>query len=337
MKKKFLIIITISVFFLLTILGGVFFYLFNFYQSAPSADITSYAFTINEGETVSQIANNLQKECFIKHELMFRYVVRKEGFILQAGEYQIPKNLNVNELASKLTKGTFDTKITIIEGWRREEIADYLLSNNVLPKITANETDVFSLRLNIINKIKEGYFYPDTYVLPKNTNLSELIQIVKNSFNLKVDNKLISQFQTQGLTLDEAVILASIVEREARTSESRMIVAGILLKRWQNDWPLEADATVQYSIADRDCVNKSNCTWWTKEITENDLAIDSPFNTRKNLGLPPEAICNPSLSSMQAVADPNKTEYWFYLTGKDGKMYYAKTLTEHNENIAKYL
>src|SRR3989339_82164 len=324
MKKK---IFVIGIVLFILIAGiGVSFYLFNFYQTAPSTEIITYPFTINEGETVSTIAKNLQSEGFIRNELMFRYIVRKEGLVLQAGEYQLAKNLDVKNLASRLTLGTFDTKITIIEGWRREEIADYLFSNNVLPEITANETDIFSLRLNIINKIKEGYFFPDTYVLPKNTNLSQLIQIVKDSFNSKVESEMISQFQTQGLTVDEAVILASIVEREARTAESRKVVAGILLKRWQNDWPLEADATVQYVIADRDCINKSDCTWWTKEITEDDLNLNSLFNTRKNLELPPEAICNPSLSSLQAVADPTETDYWFYLTGNDGKMYYAETL-----------
>lgn len=336
-KTKIFVTILIIVFTLL--LSGVILgiYLFNFYQSAPSDDSNLYSFTVNEGETVAEIAKNLKQNGFIRQDIIFRYVVKRNRLVLQAGEYKLPRNLSVADLASSLTHGTFDTKITIIEGWRREEIADYLMAQNILPQITDQETDIFKLRLDIINKIKEGYFFPDTYILPKTTTLAELIQVAKDSFASKVDSQMVAQYETQGLTLDHAIIFASIVEREAKTSAARAVVAGILLKRWQNDWPLEADATIQYAIADRDCVGKTECQWWMEDISSEDLEIDSAFNTRKNLGLPPEAICNPSLSSLQAVATPQETEYWYYLTGTDGKMYYAKTLEEHNENIAKYL
>lgn len=331
-----------SFIFLFLIIGvGTALFLFNFYQSAPSEDATLYPFIITQGETVEEIGRGLENQGFIHHQLMFRYIVKKEGYVLQAGEFSIPKNLDVSSLAQQLTVGLSNTQITIIEGWRREEIAEYLVTTNLYnittPEASENESFQLELRSELLNKIKEGYFYPETYTLSKNTSLSELVQIVNSTFDSQIDEKMKLQFSAHGLTLDEAVILASIVEREARTAESRAMVAGILFKRYQNGWPLEADATVQYAMADRDCVNTIDCTWWSKEIYEEDLAIDSPYNTRKYTGFPPTPICNPSLSSLQAVAELVETEYWFYLTGNDGKMHYAQTLEEHNQNILTYL
>ena len=336
-KKNILFIFLITAIILVVIglLGGL--YVFNYYQSAPSDDLTLYPFTITSGETAADIALRLEQDGFIQHELMFRYVVLKEEIVLQAGEYQISKNLSVTDLASELTLGTFDTEITILEGWRREEIVDYLFAENMLPQISQRDKGILQTRLDLINKIKEGYFFPDTYILSKDTSLSELVQIANDNFNAKVDQEILLKFEAQGLTLDQAIILASIVEREANTTESRPVVASILLKRYQSDWPLEADATVQYVMADRDCVNVIECQWWSKDIYEADLQLDSPYNTRKYFGFPPEAICNPSLESIRAVAEATSTDYWFYLTGHDGKMYYSKTLEEHNQNIVNQL
>jgi len=106
-------------------------------------------------------------------------------------------------------------------------------------------------------------------------------------------------------------------------------VAGILIKRGENDWPLQIDATVQYILG-----KKGN--WWP-QINGGDLKIDSLYNTYKNKGLPPGPICNPGLASIKAVLYPQKTDFWFYLSDKTGKMHYAKTNEEHNNNIRKYL
>ncbi len=336
MKKVFLILITIIL--LLGILGaGLGWYYFNYYQSAPSNEATLYPFTVSSGESVPEIAVRLENEGFIRHALMFRYIVKQNSLVLQAGAFELPKNLGVKDLATRLTLGVFDTQITLLEGWRREEIVQYLFESHLLPEISDRDKSELTIRNEVSQKIKEGYFYPDTYTLSQNTTLSELITIVNESFANQVDEAMMAKFNEQGLSLDQAVILASIVEREAKTDQSRKMVAGILLNRLRADWPLEADATVQYAMADETCINKTDCVWWSKEIYEADLQIDSPYNTRKYPGLPPEAICNPSLSSLSAVSQPTKSDYWFYLTGTDGKMYYAKTLEEHNQNIANHL
>ena len=134
--------------------------------------------------------------------------------------------------------------------------------------------------------------------------------------------------------MKQVLILASLVEREARQSSTREKVAGIILKRYLADWPLQIDATVQYVLG----YQPNEKSWWKKELSEEDLKIDSPFNTYINKGLPPDPICNPSLSSIKAVinADEN-TPYWYYLTDNQGVMHYAITLEEHQNNINKYL
>jgi UPF0755 protein len=125
--------------------------------------------------------------------------------------------------------------------------------------------------------------------------------------------------------------MASIIEREAK-GDDRFIVSGILWKRIANNWPLQVDASLQYAKG----YNKKEQTWWAPPLGI-DRDIDSPYNTYKNLGLPPGPICNPSELSINAAANPKDSEYWFYITGNDGQMYYAKTQAEHDTNVAKYL
>jgi UPF0755 protein len=125
-----------------------------------------------------------------------------------------------------------------------------------------------------------------------------------------------------------------MVEREARTDESRQQVASVMLNRIEDEMKLDIDATVQYAIG----YDKTENSWWKKNLTFDDLEIESPYNTYRNANIPPAPICNPSLSSIQAVANADKnTPYYFYITDPNGNMHYAETLEQHNANIDKYL
>jgi UPF0755 protein len=161
-----------------------------------------------------------------------------------------------------------------------------------------------------------------------------VLSIINNNFKNKFNEDLHSQAVNKKLTEKEVLILASLVEREARQPATRQKVASILLKRYLEGMPLQVDATVQYVLG----YQPAEKSWWKKELTFDDLKIASPYNTYVNEGLPPGPICNPSLSSIEAVinADPN-TPYWYYLTDKNGVMHYAVTLEEHQNNINKYL
>jgi UPF0755 protein len=180
----------------------------------------------------------------------------------------------------------------------------------------------------------EGYLFPDTYLIPEQATAGGIIEILVNNYYRRFDDSLKAKAKKNGLSEKEVLILASLVEKEGRNDADRQKVASIILKRYRKDWPLQIDATIQYALG----YQANEKTWWKKVLTADDLSIDSPYNTYKNTGLPPGPICNPGLSSITAVANANvNTPYWYYLSDKNGKMHYSKTLEEHNANIKSYL
>jgi len=300
-------------------------------------------FVIKENESVSSISSRLQKEGLIKDAFAFRIFVRFScrGFSflnlttwfreypvksclagnIQAGSFKLSPKMTLSEIAIGLTKGRLDSWVKIVEGMRVEEMAAIFAKNY---KIT--EKDFLDIS-------KEGYMFPDTYLFKVNSNATEIAQKMLSTFDLKVTPKIREKIKAQGLTLEEGIILASILERESRNTEERFVVAGILYNRLRNGWKLEADATVQYALGYDD----KEKTWWRKRLFEEDLKVDSPYNTRRYTGLPPAPICSPGLSAIKAIAEPAKTDYFFYLHDSKGEIHYAKTLEEHNQNKAKYL
>jgi UPF0755 protein len=285
---------------------------------------TSKIFVIKEGESLNKIANDLASEGLIRNKIIFYLIVKRLGIEkkIQAGDFRISENMTATEVAKNLTHGTLDIWITLIEGTRKEEMAQVISKNLDIPEV------------EFIKSTNEGYIFPDTYLVPRTANLKTVLSIIDNNFKNKFNEKLLQEIKNKKLTEKQVLILASLVEREARQPATRQKVASIILKRYLNDMPLQIDATVQYALG----YQVDEKTWWKNVLTTDDLKIDSPYNTYKNKGLPPEPICNPSLSSIEAVvnADPS-TPYWYYLTDKNGVMHYAATLEEHDANINKYL
>lgn len=277
-------------------------------------------FTISQGESVSQIANRLEKEKLINNSLSFKIIVKLLTLEknIQAGDYQLSPAMDAKTIAQTLTLGSFDIWVTIPEGLRKEEIAGRLASS-----VNVNKEEFISLA-------REGYIFPDTYLIPKESSVKDILKIMEANFNKKISGVYNASNSSE---LNKVIILASIVEREAKHEEDRPIIAGILAKREKADWPLEADATVQYALG-YDEVEK---TWWKKNLTTDDLQINSPYNTRKNAGLPPAPIANPGLAAIKAVVNQKDSKYWYYLSDNNGTMHYAITLEEHNRNVSKYL
>jgi UPF0755 protein len=314
----------IKVLFILLISISALFYLFYREGSLPvnKTNTTTKTFLIKNGEPLDTIVNNLESEGFIRNKVIFYLIVKRLGIErkIQAGEFQLALNMNANEIANNLTHGTSDSSITLIEGMRKEEMAEIISKTLNIPSI------------EIVRKTNEGYIFPDTYMVPKNATFDTVYSIIKNN------NKFVKALQNikkkSKLTEKEVLILASLVEREARLPSTREKIAGIILKRYLADWPLQIDATVQYILG----YQPNEKSWWKKYLTEEDLRIDSPYNTYKNKGLPPDPICSPSLSSIEAVINANSsTPYWYYITDNNGVMHYSVTLEEHESNVQKYL
>jgi UPF0755 protein len=280
-------------------------------------------FVIKKGESTTTFSERLEEEKLIKSAVMFRIYLKLTGLDkkIQAGSFRLSSAESAKEIALSLTEGRLDKWVTIIEGLRREEVADIIAEDFDI------DTDEF------LKEAVEGELFPDTYLISTTATEEQILTILRTNFNKKFGEDLEKQAAKNKLNKKEVVILASIVERETQVEEQRAVIAGILLKRWRQGMSIAADATTQYALG----YSEEEKTWWRKNLTEEDLKINSPYNTRARTGLPPGPICSPSLASIEAVAKPATSDYYFYLHDEDGNVHYAKTYAEHQQNIAKYL
>jgi UPF0755 protein len=319
--KKFIIFILILAF----VGGGAWLFFNEGQRPVDKADKTSKIFVVKPGEAMNSIINDLAAQGFIRNRIVFYLIVKQQGIEtkVQAGDFRLSPSMSAYEIADQLTHGTLDKWVTIREGLRKEEVAE----------IIAKEFDVSETEFTQL--AKEGYLFPDTYLIPTNATAQNIIDIMERTFEQKFTPEMKNKAAKRGLTSEQVVILASLVEREARTDADRQGVASIMLKRLENDWPLDLDATVQYALG-YDTHEKS---WWRKGLYQEDLkTTKSLYNTYLNQGLPPGPICSPGVSSLNAVinADPS-TPYWFYIADNTGKTHFAKTTEEHERNVDKYL
>lgn len=318
--KILFVLFPIIVLLLLTGIFGI-----MLFQPVDKGDTTPMLFVVNQGESISNIAKKLENQKLIRNRYVFLFEVRHLGLEnkIQAGDFRLSKNQTPSQIAQHLTTGTLDVWVRIIEGWRAEEVAAEL------------KKQVPAYEESWVSELKkdEGYLFPDTYLIPKNADIKLVFKILKGNFDSKMA-QLKGDVGKNGLSLEGAIILASIVEREARSSEVKTQVASILLKRFNIGMKLDADATVQYALG----FQPTEKSWWKKSLTTDDLKVRSPYNTYTNAGLPPTPISNPGFASLQAVfdADPS-TPYLYYLHDSQGNSYYSKTLEEHEANKAKHL
>lgn len=297
-------------------------------QVSPiSANKNTQVFVVAKGDSVNNIGDKLQKEGLIRSALIFKIYARLAGLgqNIQVGAFDLSPNMSLKDIAGTLSGKPLGTWVTLLEGWRDEEMAAKL---NAELGIKSEE---------FLKLAKEGYMFPDTYLFPKEATAKLVADTLQNTFEQKYTGDLKAKINKFGLTDSEGVILASIVEREARSSEARTMVASILLKRLNIGMGLNADATVQYALIPKGTINTPADGWWKRNLTKDDLKVDSAYNTYIHAGLPPGPICNPSLSSLKAVAnaDPS-TPYLYYYHDSNGVSHYARTLEEHNQNVANY-
>jgi len=178
--------------------------------------------------------------------------------------------------------------------------------------------------------------FPSTYLFSKDVSAQKVVDKLILTFDEEY-GKVPDAIQN-GLNKKQTVILASLIERETRGDEEKPVVAGIIIKRLENEWPLQIDASVQYAVGTKKAKTEdmSRIKYW-ETLTRDDLDIDSEYNVYKYKGLPPGPICNPGLSSLKAAATPSKSSYWFYIHDNKGQIHYAATEEEHTANVRKYL
>ncbi len=288
---------------------------------APTNFPNKIIFTIEKGETLGEIAKNLKKENLIKSTFWLKNSViflKKENNI-PAGDYFFDKPIGAFNLAKRITRGDFglqSIRITIQEGLNIFEIADLLQKN-----FTKFDREEFIQ----LAKDKEGYLFPDTYFFAPNTKTKDFIEIMERNFEEKI--KVIKdELENFGKPLDKVLTMASIVEKEASTTEARRMIAGILWKRLEIKMPLQVDVTFKY-------INGKN----TYQLSKKDLKIDSPYNTYLYSGLTPTPISNPGLNAILATIQPEENDYLYFLSDKNGNMFYAESFEEHVANKNEHL
>lgn len=291
-------------------------------------------FEIREGDSVDSITSWNVSELFaVKHPIIFKLYLMATGKDKQikAGTFTFPKEpINLIDLAYLLTSGVRpkEVKFTIPEGYTLQQIAELFADKNVAVYedfITRAERE-FSI-FNVQVSTKEGYLFPDTYRVYEGASADEIIQKMLDNFKRKV-LPLLPEIEKQEKTLEQVIIIASILEREVKTEEDMRKVADILWRRLKAGMKLEVDSTLNYVLPKEER---------REALTFFQLAIDSPYNTYKYSGLPPTPIGNPGLKAIKAAIKTDPNDYWYYLSTSDGAIVYAKTFDEQRRNKKEYL
>jgi UPF0755 protein len=281
----------------------------------------NYIFVVEKGESIGQVAVDLNKEKIIKSPFLFQLIIKtipgQES--VKAGKYFFEHRQNLLRVIYRLitNKSGFELiEVVFPEGTSVKEMSQILSS-----KIAGFNSKDFEKKALPF----EGMLFPDTYHFSLDIGSDEIIKAMNDNFLEKIEPFDLDIKKTKK-TLDQIVNMASIVEEEGKDYLSKQMIAGILWKRFDISMPLQVDAVFRY--------------WNGKHsftLTTEDLREDSPYNTYTRKGLPPTPITNPGLDSIKATIYPRKSNYLYYLTGKDGKMYYATTHDEHVLNKDKYL
>ncbi len=342
MLKKFLLFVgSIGLIIAISVVG----YYFTKISEVVSDSNQVVLFSVESGEGVKSIAANLEEMELINSSYIFEWYVyfgRSESKFL-AGDYELMPSMNIKEITSILTLGSAqsEVEITILEGWKSDEIDEYLAKQGIIERGEfVAKSNIIDTRTIIKDKTYsfldskpngqglEGYLFPDTYRIFKDSKPEDIIERMLDNFEAKFTEKMKQDTEDGNMTIYEIITLASIIEKEVSNDDDRKNVASVFYNRLNNSMGLQSDATVNY-------VTNGN----RPQPTLEDLEVDSPYNTYKYRDLPPGPISNPSLSSIMAAIYPTKTNYFYFLNkiNDDGSTVFSKTLDEHLNNKAKYL
>ncbi len=295
--------------------------------------------TINQGESVPSITGKLWEAGLISNPRVFRSYLQYTGAdtSLKSGDFSLSPAMSPIEIAKAIQSSiSADVTLTILPGWRIEEIAHSLPTTGF--SITSAEfldavlvhPEGYSFSMCLPDASLEGFLFPGSYKLPRVSTMVELLPLILLNFESQANPELENGFANQGLDLCQAVTLASIVQREAVQEDEMPLIASVFYNRLNSGAELASDPTVQYALG----YNQDQGTWWTNPLSMQNLQFNSPYNTYIYKGLPPGPISNPGSAALQAVAFPAQTSYYYFRAVCDGsgRHLFAETFSEHLAN-----
>lgn len=292
--------------------------------------------TIPVRASAHQVGDILKQNKLVRNRLVFTLYARYTGMDsrIRAGEYSLNNSLSTPELLRELVEGHLaEQSFTVPEGYTTAQIADLLAARGLadrqkfLKAVSEREFPyAFTQGLPKGEKRLEGYLFPDTYQADSGSTEISIIDMMLSRFQREMEELDYEALaENNGVTLHQALTIASMVEREALADEERPLIAGVIYNRLKMGMPLQLCATVQYALGA------------TKpKLYYEDLEIDSPYNTYKIYGLPPGPISMPGRKSLLAAVQPSSTEYLYYVAKADGTHAFATTLAEHEANKERY-
>jgi len=289
--------------------------------SAPQKGVAEERIVVNLTTSEAELILKLKEQGYIRSEWAFNFVLKRKGWQgkIEPGGYLVSKSMNAWQLADTLVNHPYQKWVVIPEGLRATEIAE---------KLQETLDWVNIAKANFLLNSKEGYLFPDTYLLNLDYTGEDVAKRMESQFNEKTAD-LFKEATEKNIRNDTLIVLASLVQREAANEKEMPLIAGIIWNRWLKDMKFEIDATIQYTSGEPG-------NWWPK-IKPDDYKTDSPYNTYLHKGRPPAPICNPGLTAIDAVINSEESEYLYYLHDSEGQIHLAKTYEEHLENIEKYL
>jgi UPF0755 protein len=328
-KKSTKVVGAVVVGLVITWIVGVFVW-YQYNLRPLSAGTNAQLVIINPGKSVDMIADTLAQREVIRSATAFKVYVTLHGLRgrLQSGAFDLRPNQSSREIAKIITSGkTASQKLVVPEGFTISAIKARAATFGIKPEDfdAALQQDLTGTKAaqRPAGVSLEGYLYPDTYTVTPTTTAQQLVRAMVDNFDRKVTDDIVAGFAAQGLTLHQGVTLASMVEREVSKPADRKLVAGVFLNRLKINQRLESDPTTDYAAA-------------LKGVRFN-LRLDSPYNTYVAPALPPGPICSPGLDAMRAVVSPTASDYYYFVSGRDGITHFAKTFPEHDANVQKYL
>jgi len=305
---------------------------FNYYQDTPLyQDDSVVYYTVEAGSSVKRIARELSEVGVIQQPRFFEWFARleKQAHRIHSGEYAITGSMTPRELLADMVAGkVVQYPMTIVEGWSFKQLRSFLAQHEALEHTIADLSDAKVMeKIGFSDEHAEGRFLPDTYHFPRGTRDVEFLQRAYQAMS----ETLAAQWQTRddGLPIKtpyEALILASIIEKETAVAAERPEIAGVFVRRLQKKMRLQTDPTVIYGMGEL----------YQGNIRRKDLRTDTPYNTYTRRGLPPTPIAMPSAAAIQAALQPKPGNTIYFVSKGNGEHYFSTTLAEHNQAVVKY-